>query len=113
MKFTDKLRFAAIAMWMTCGALALPSLSGFLTVAAGLFFGIALVADIVEQQQAGLLRTWNREGFYYVARFTYQNETARGTVERKIDIFTYHLISLIHGPDVLRQMGTKMPKELQ
>ena len=56
---------------------------------------------------ANIVEFWKREGFYYVSRIYVNDQWSRGTITKKLDFVSYHLIRLIHGEKGLREMACK------
>lgn len=73
-------------------------------MASGLLFGTGLLIDTLDANSDGI---WNREGFFYVARASWETGRNRVTRERKLDFFTYNLIRMVDGDQVLKQMAIK------
>lgn len=51
------------------------------------------------------VKLWERKGIYYYA-YIYINERSRqGTIVKKLDCISYHIIRLIHGDERLMDMA--------
>lgn len=48
---------------------------------------------------------WHREGLFYVARLNWIRGSYKGTVEKRLDFISYHLIRYFHGEQKLRDMA--------
>ena len=54
------------------------------------------------------MNPWKRKGLFYYATLTvYGNAVVRGTVKKKLDFVSYHLIMWIHGESKLRAMALR------
>lgn len=54
------------------------------------------------------IQYWKREGYFYVARIDYRRPNGgRGEIVKSLGFFSYHLIRLIHGDEMLVQMAQR------
>ena len=52
------------------------------------------------------MKYWKRKGlFYYATLNVYTNNALRGTVTKKLDFVSYHLIRLIHEQEKLENIA--------
>lgn len=53
------------------------------------------------------INLWKRKGFFYYAKLNVYggNGSLKGTVTKKLDFVSYHLIKLVHGQEKLNQMA--------
>lgn len=54
---------------------------------------------------ANIVKLWERKGFYYYAYIYINDRYHQGTIVKKLDYISYHLIRLIHGEERLMDMA--------
>jgi len=56
--------------------------------------------------ESGKLNPWNRRGIFYIANVrVFRNHQYVGTITKRLDFITYHLIKYFNGEERLIQMG--------